>query len=84
MDLTGKTRAEWTSMCPWLVRNNNLWITAIAIVLLKAEDITEADTLKARGYLPSHLSEKEVAKLLRLVSLEMLINSFFSQLWIQS
>jgi hypothetical protein len=51
---------------PILVKSNN-WITAVAIVLLvllKVEDDTEAITLKARGYLSSHLSKKKVAKLI--------------------
>jgi hypothetical protein len=63
LDFTGKTKEEWTSMRPRFTRRID-WITAIAIVLLMVEDNTEAATLKARGYLSSHLSENKVAKLI--------------------
>ncbi len=52
-------------MRPRFVKYDKLWITAIGIVLLKAEDNTEAATLKARGYLSRHLNEKKVAKLIK-------------------
>ncbi len=64
MDMTGKTRAEWTAMQPWLMICDDLWITAIGIVFLMLEDNTEAATLKARGYLSSHSNEKKAAKLI--------------------
>ena len=64
LDLTGKTKEEWTSMRPKFVRCDDLWITAIGIVFLMLEDNTEAATLKARGYLSRHLKEKKVAKLI--------------------
>jgi hypothetical protein len=64
LDLTGKSRAEWLSKRPFLVRSSKLWITAAGIVLLMVEDNTEAAALKARGYLTGRLKEKKAAKLI--------------------
>jgi hypothetical protein len=64
LDLTGKTKEEWTSMRPKFERSDDLWITAIGIIFLMLEDNTEAATLKARGYLSSHSNEKKAAKLI--------------------
>ena len=65
---TKQNKDELSAKRPRLARNDDLWLTAIAIALLEAMekdlDLWELVVLKARKFLAKHLSPEEVKKLI--------------------
>ena len=66
--LTGKSREDLAAKRPSLVESDDLWLTAIAIVLLEAmsadKDLWELVVQKARKFLAKTIKNEDIEKLL--------------------
>ena len=65
---TNQNKDELSAKRPRLVKNDDLWLTAIAVALLEAMekdlDLWELVVLKARKFLAKHMSPEKVKKLI--------------------